>query len=105
MRALTQDVTLHVVYSPSCRNGCSPFEGIDTVGYARQSGNNTFRRNGCSPFEGIDTYDCHILQESHMNVEMDVARLRALTRFKWVVSFETFHCRNGCSPFEGIDTR
>ena len=40
----------------------------------------------------------------HM-VEMDVARLRALTHSCLVLPFfQLIESRNGCSPFKGIDT-
>ena len=37
------------------RNGCSPFEGIDTDQVLQSQAPVQTRRNGCSPFEGIDT--------------------------------------------------
>ena len=37
-------------------------------------------------------------------VEMDVARLRALTHPLLLLHPQHYLRRNGCSPFEGIDT-
>ncbi len=63
------------------RNGCSPFKGIDTLINASYEIHYN-RRNGCSPFKGIDTQKLGNYKHSLYLVEMDVARLRALTPFK-----------------------
>ena len=61
-------------------------------------------RNGRSPTEGIDTLLSVSALALAKSVEMEEARLRALTHFSVLREERACLCRNGRSPTEGIDT-
>ena len=110
------------------RNGGSPIKGIDTF-YIRTFSLCLDRRNGGSPIKGIDTPLRFCLGPDILGVEMEEARLRALTpihtgyggayvrivemeeaRLRALTLAESVllvaikNSRNGGSPIKGIDT-
>ncbi len=64
-----------------------------------------FRRNGESPIEGIDTLSIQNHSPTFSSVEMEKARLRALTHFVFIKSWHNSISRNGESPIKGIEKR
>ena len=63
-----------------------------------------YSRNECCPSEGIDTVPDTFLKSYLVNVEMSVARVRALTHPAFFLCFRCWRSRNECCPCKGIDT-
>ena len=106
LRALTPFEEYFSMLRMFRRNGESPIKGIDTsLSVFTKEWSALQSRNGESPIKGIDTSadcpDCYRFRY----VEMERARLRALTRHTVrMCNNNGILRRNGESPIKGIDT-
>ena len=82
LRALTLIAYVLIsIFNLPCRNGESPIKGIDTMLPDIYESARNYGRNGESPIKGIDTsFIGGKLSRPQFAVEMERARLRALTR-------------------------
>ena len=116
-------------FAAPCRNGSYPNKGIDTKNAVLSFQSFQPRRNGSYPNKGIDTifgrYDASPIMAVEMEVtrireltrrtqcyrsnlsnlvEMEVTRIRELTHLIYFCSQTLKSCRNGSYPNKGIDT-